>query len=318
MKLLSPSFFLIILLSISGYAKGLNPYQNTSRTQVIMGTFATISLPLEYAHKISSGFTYLRELESYLSSYSDKALLYKLNKNRKIPQHPMLHEILQKSLLYHKNTDGYFDITIGSMSKKLYRFGEDERLPTLHALDVAPLGMQHIVFNKSSIELQNNITLDLGGIGKGYAIDKLSQLYASQGLTKGKIALSGDIRCFDRCEVSIQDPFRQDSIMTTLQTNTPHVSISTSGTYRRYVQNKTHHHLMNPKTKRQGKDFVSVTIISQANNTLCDAIATAVSTMPKEIAIPFVKSQQKLGYILVTHEGEKILGNLEKFVHRKK
>ncbi|MEA1879473.1 MAG: FAD:protein FMN transferase [Campylobacterota bacterium] len=318
MKTISLSLFFAVLLGVMGCSKERKAYKSTSRTQVIMGTFSTITLPLKDADKINVGFSYLKELESYLSSYSDKAQLYTLNENRKIPTHPILKEILQESHLYYKKTNGYFDITVGSISKKLYHFGEEERIPTLHALEVAPLGMQHIILSKNSIELRNDITLDLGGIGKGYAIDKLSQLYDGKGITKGKISLSGDIRCFDTCDVSIQSPFEEESVMTTLEAKIPHLSISTSGTYRRYVREKKHHHLINPKTKTQGRDFVSVTIISQANNTLCDAVATAVSTMPKDIALQFVKSQKEFGYILVTPQGEKVLGNLEKFVHRKK
>ena len=57
-----------------------------------------------------------------------------------------------------------------------------------------------------------------------------------------------------------------------------------------------------------------MTIVADANNTLCDVMATAISTMPYAVALKFVKSQNEFGYLLVTPKGEEISGNLEKFV----
>ena len=176
------------------------------------------------------------------------------------------------------------------------------------------MGIDKVHIQNALITLDKEITIDLGGLGKGYAVDSLSAYYHTLGIEKGQIALSGDIRCLDLCSVGIQDPFNEENILTTLHAKIPDLSISTSGTYRRYIESKTHHHLINPKSKSQGRAFVSVTILTQADNTLCDVMATAISTMPKELALTFVKSQNDFGYILVTPQGEVIKGNLEKFV----
>jgi thiamine biosynthesis lipoprotein ApbE len=60
-----------------------------------------------------------------------------------------------------------------------------------------------------------------------------------------------------------------------------------------------------------------VTIVAQKDNILCDVMATAISTMPRKVALDFVKSQSTFGYLLVTPEGKMIKGNLEKFVEFK-
>jgi FAD:protein FMN transferase len=306
---------LFILFSFTLFT-GCEEQENTkiSRTQVIMGTFATLSLEEKDVAHIQKGFQYLKDIESILSSYKKDADVYQLNQKKQLTSNPTLKDILTKSKTYHTQTQGYFDITIGSITKALYHFGEAETIPTKEERDNAILGIDQISIQNEVIILGKDITVDLGGIGKGYAVDALSTYYHTLGIKKGQVALSGDIRCLDKCRVGIQDPYDEDKILSTLHAKVPNLSISTSGTYRRYVKSKTHHHLLNPKSKSQGHSFISVTIVTQADNTLSDVMATAIATMPKSIALKFVESQDNFGYILVTPEGKVIKGNLEKFV----
>ena len=291
--------------------------QTITRTQVIMGTFCSITLEEKHAKEIDAGFQHLKEVESILSSYQSNALVSRLNAERVVATDNILTDIIEKSKVYHTQTHGYFDITVGAITKKLYRFGEEERISTLQEQSNAPLGINNIQLERKTIRLDGNITIDLGGIGKGYGVDSLSKYYQTKDINKGQIALSGDIRCLDVCEVAIQSPFEEEKILGTIHSKTENLSISTSGTYRRYVKKQKHHHLINPKTKTQGRAFVSVTIIAHKDNTLCDAMATAISTMPKAVALKFVHAQKTFGYLLVTPEKEIISGNLEKFVEFK-
>jgi len=285
-------FFYIFLLSIL-YS------ENLSRTQVIMGTFCTIEIENNNNNLIDKGFKNLKDSEAILSSYRNNALLYKLNKQRIIESNLALEDILIKSKEYYQLTGGYFDITIGSITKELYHF---------------KLNINSIKLEKNYIKLEDNITLDLGGIGKGYAVDRLSSYYHKLNLSNVKIALSGDIRCFNRCSIDIQSPFNENKIIATIKSKVKNLSISTSGKYRRYVKSKKYHHLIDPKLKTQSSSFASVTIITQNNNTLCDAMATAISVMPLDKALEFVKSQKSFGYFLVTNNKEIIQGNLEDLI----
>ena len=69
-------YFLALLLLF-----GCGDEKTISRTQVIMGTFCTITLEENKAHHIDAGFQYLKELEHVLSSYKSNALVYRLTKN---------------------------------------------------------------------------------------------------------------------------------------------------------------------------------------------------------------------------------------------
>jgi len=285
-----------------------------TRTQALMGTFVHITLSTQYNPQISQSFTLIKEIEHSLSSYASKALVYRLNIEHQVPYDNYLAEALQLSKAYYQDTHGYFDITIGSISKKLYHFGEENSsVPNKKALQQAKLNIEAIEINATTITTKQDITIDLGGMGKGYTVDKVANFLEEQNITKGIVALSGDIRCLDVCSFELQSPYSEQTFAS-LTSKIPQLSISTSGTYRRYINSKENHHLINPKTAKQGRAFVSVSLFTHANNAKIDAYATAISVMPLDVALTFLKEHDEIGYILVKSDGNVVYENVEKFV----
>lgn len=301
-------FLYVCLLTLSLFSQEM-----LTRTQVHMGTFVHITLASQYNRQISEAFIYTARLNHSLSSYENN-LVYKLNATHKVSYDATLAQAIKLSQVYYKNTNGYFDITIGSISKDLYHFGEDNAtIPSVEALQKAKIEMHDIHITRDFIQTKKGITIDLGGMGKGYAVDRVVMFLEEQNISKGVVAFSGDIRCLNICEVELQSPFSEQTFAA-LQAKNPHLSISTSGTYRRYVQNQKHHHLIDPKTAKQGKAFVSVSLLANANNAKIDAYATALSVMSKEQALAFLKKHEKIGFVLVENTGNILYGNLSKFV----
>ncbi|CAA6798710.1 MAG: Thiamin biosynthesis lipoprotein ApbE [uncultured Sulfurovum sp.] len=288
--------------------------QAIQRTQLQMGTFGTISLKKESQHEISQGFKLLKEIELSLSSYNKKALLYKLNQYKKVKANNYLLESIHRSQELYTKSNGFFDISIGSVTKKLYNFGEEEQIPSQEALRNASTNINGIHIKDNIISLDKNITLDLGGMGKGFGVDKVGNYYREQNISHGIIALSGDIQVLHPTSVYLDSPFHEKTFAE-LKILQPNTSISTSGTYRRYVKTQKHHHLINPKTKMQGKSFVSITLITKQNNTLIDAMATAIGVMSVKEALHFLVTNPHIAYILVRPNGNVLYGNLEKLVH---
>jgi thiamine biosynthesis lipoprotein len=300
-----PLLILILFIQITLNAK------DTQRQQVIMGTFTSITLDKKNNKEIQKGFTILKKIEKSLSSYDKQALLYQLNLNKYVTSDIFLLESIQKSLYFYKLSNGYFNIAIGSVTKELYHFGEEEQIPSVNALKIASTNISSIHIKNNFITIDKNTTLDLGGMGKGYAVDKVANYYREQNISHGIIALSGDIRLLHPTTVYINSPFTNEPFAK-LQTLYSNTSVSTSGTYRRYVKDKKHHHLINPKNKKQGRAFTSVTLITQNDNSLIDAMATAISVMPKEEALHFLLNNPHIGYILVRPNGNVLYGNLKK------
>ncbi len=284
-----------------------------TRTQVLMGTFVHITLPIQNNRQISESFTQLHAIEEALSSY-EPHLVYRLNHTHTVPYNTTLAKTLELSRKYYADTYGYFDITIGSVSKILYHFGEENAtLPSNEALQHAKFNIDAINITEHNISTQEGIALDLGGMGKGFGVDAVVKQLEEQNITQGIIALSGDIRCLDVCTFALQSPYSEQTFAA-LKSKIPQLSISTSGTYRRYVGTKDKHHLINPKTAKQGKAFVSVSLFTQADNSKIDAYATAISVMSLETALIFLKEHDDIGFVLVKSDGKIIYGNLEKLV----
>lgn len=285
-----------------------------TRTQVLMGTFVSMTLHKTESEKITKSFELIKQIEASLSSYDSNASLFKLNKTHRIALDPYLAEAIALSRSYYEQTHGYFDITIGSISKNLYHFGEEQTYsPSKQALQNAHMDIRGITIDNKNIITDENITIDLGGMGKGYGADKVAEYLHEQNITEGIIALSGDIRCLDHCEVYLQSPYSEQTFAK-IKSQKTQLSISTSGSYRRFAKTKEAHHLINPKTASQGREFVSVSLFTTANNAKIDAYATALSVMPKTEALAFLKEMKNIGFVLVDKEGKILYGNVTDLV----
>ncbi len=283
---------------------------SSQRTQMHMGTL--ISVTCEEENGIDAVFDEFAKLDNLLSTYKETSEISTLNRNNiLIPSH-QTREILQRSLEMNTVSRGAFDITIGSLTHSAYRFGYDnEHLPTSNELtkDARFVGTKNITLHDTTIKTTKGSIIDLGGIGKGYAVDKSIELLEKQGVKKAIIAASGDIGCLGACEISIQDPFRPDGAIATIKSNLPRFAISTSGNYERYIKTKANNHLISPKTHKPQQWFASVTLIDSSDNTRLDALATAVSVMKEKEAIKMLE-ELKIGYILIRNDGKSITSKM--------
>ncbi|MBA1432873.1 MAG: FAD:protein FMN transferase [Epsilonproteobacteria bacterium] len=267
-----------------------------TRQKVAMGTFVSISVDKEHRKLVLPAFKLLKEIESSISSYDENSPIYKLNQNKSVKFDAYSYEALRLSEDYYQNTDGYFDIAVGSITKDLYRFGEDERIASEASLQKASTSLSGLLFDDKEAIITDTIKIDLGGMGKGYGVDKISHFFVKQGVKSAVIALSGDIRCIGVCKIAVNDPLEEQSVLATFTMRKS--AVSTSGNYNRYVGDVSHNHLIDPKKKVSERNFISVTLISKLPSATLDAYATAVSVMPKKKAYAFL-AKQKLAYIIL-------------------
>lgn len=300
----------IIFYLMTAYftSPALKAEELVKRTQVMMGTYITISLEKEQMELSKAVFERLKKVEMALSSYDKDAEIYRLNKAHETAISSDTYEALALSRTYYKRTKGYFDISIGSITKGLFHFGEQERIPSAKELLNAKVDFKGLHFTKKRAWIDDGVKIDLGGMGKGFGVDKAVELLKEQGVSRGVVALSGDIFCLHECKMRIQDPFSEGTLanFTMAQKNT---AISTSGNYRRYVQSSQYNHLINPKTRASQKTFASITLISDRySNSDLDAYATAASVMPRQEAFAFLDAFKGLGYLVVSND-KKIVMN---------
>ena len=259
----------------------------------------------------------MASVEKVLSSYDPAAEVYRLNRSGTLQISPALYDALQSAVRYYVESDGYFDVTIGALSRGGYRFGEAERVPGDEEAAAAPVGLKLLEFNATSARLAAGAMLDFGGFGKGVGVDAAAAALRVCGVREGTVALSGDIRCLGHCLLAIQDPFSEGTLAT-FESLAPETGMSTSGDYRRFVGDKSHNHLLDPKTRMSERAFASITLVGTVSSGDLDAWTTAAAVMPPEKSIVFLRTLP-VGYVLVYNNGTIVeSANLSHYLKRVK
>lgn len=286
------------------------------RSRVMMGTYISISSENADEKLINEAFDEFKRVDVALSNYKTEAECFRLNKFRELNASDMLIDALQKSLYFYKKSDGYFDITVGSITKELFHFGEDERLVSKSELKKAIVAIDGIKINRNNITLEDGVYIDFGGIGKGYAVDLASRFLQDNGIKDAVVAASGDVRCLSVCDIYIESPFKEATMFAMIGTKIDNIAVSTSGDYRRFVKNRSNNHIINPKKKKSASFFASVTLLTVGDNTSADAFATAIAAMDGQKGVEFAKSLNGYAYLLIANDGRIFKGNLEKFAKK--
>jgi thiamine biosynthesis lipoprotein len=158
--------------------------------------------------------------------------------------------------------------------------------------------------------------LDLGGIAKGYAVDKAVEAMWREGAIGGMVGAGGDIRCFgkpadkDTWRVGLQNPvaaklpdsngvISAEEVLMVLKVND--MAVTTSGDYRRFVtiDGKRYSHIIDTNTATGASKLSSDTILA-ATAVDADALSTAVNVMGAEKGLALVESLGGVEAILIT------------------
>lgn len=276
------------------------------RTQVHMGTLISVRVADE--NLSDEIFSLFRDLDERLSTYKSDSEISRLNRNYEANLSLIARDVVERSIVMNRVTHGAFDVTIGSLTHGAYHFGTEEKLPTsaeiTHALSL--VGGDRIVVAKDTVRVVPGTIIDLGGIAKGYAVDLACGIVTRHSVHRAVIAASGDIGCLGECEVKIADPFHPNGCIVSISSSLPRFAISTSGNYERYIRNKEHNHLLDPKSGRSEQIFASVTLMGEGDNTALDALSTAVAVMKEKEGIALLESLPHIRYYLVHNDGRVI------------
>lgn len=197
-----------------------------------------------------------------------------------------LFDILQKSLVINEKTQGYFDITLNSTLNKL-GYKDQNNLTSSKIKEYLTL----IKNFGNSIKLENNScrlskNIDLGGIGKGYLIDKLRLFLIKKNIKEFTINAGGDIYIHSnkRRKVFLEHPTKDNFVFGEIEIK----NLSFCSSSPKYRKFKNNHHLINPKTKKSSFENSQIYILHKSA-TFADAYATAFFVMPTKKAIEISK-----------------------------
>lgn len=257
----------------------------------LMGTYAYIELPSQNLNL--TAYKYLKEIEMKLSDYIDSSEVSKINLNagnKFVRVSDITLEVIKSSIEISQKTWGFFDITVGALTinaKRLGNISEDSAIKLINFKDI-------VIFGDSVMLARKGMAIDLGGIGKGFAIEKTYNCLRSN---SGFISIGGDMKVWGhKRTLAIKNPI-EDGVLVQM-VNSKNVSISTSGNYlRKHIETVD--------------DRIVQITVAHENATFADAYATALFAMSKDLRERFLDENLDVGVLILYNDGSVFMN--EKF-----
>ena len=303
--------------------RGRDAVMVDSGYRVVMGTFSRVVVIADSQRKaracIEAVFETQERIEALMSYHRADSELNTVNRyaaDKPIPVNPMTFEVLQQAVHFSELSGGAFDVTVGPLVDLWRQAGETDDPPTQEALAKAraKVGYGKLLLDEKKVTVQFAVAgmrIDLGGIAKGYAVDKCVRAMIKRGALGGMVDLGGNIRCFGRppqgrehWRVGLQDPnvapddlAGPEPLMVLTITDE---SVATSGDYRRFVNvhGEKQSHILDTHTGRGAAKLASVTIIAP-DATSADALSTAVSVLGQEKGLDLIETLPNTEAILI-------------------
>lgn len=224
-------------------------------------------------------------------------------------------DLIEKAKEYCNITEGAFDITIAPVVKTWGFTEEVKRVPSdeeiQQKLQLVDNNKLHIDKQNSTVYLENeNMSIDLGGIAKGYASNKVNEILKKNGVSSAVISLGGNVSVTGKrpdgtkWRIAVQDPMNSEGYVGIL--NVEDTSVITSGVYQRFFEQngKKYHHIIDTKTGKPTQNgLLSVTIVCD-NGAMADALSTSVMVAGLQKGSELWRKLDNFGMIVITDSNE--------------
>lgn len=263
--------------------------------------------------KIALAVAEIRRIEKLFTTFDESSQTNQINGMagiRPVKVDPEVFELIKRSLKISAITNGAFDITYGSIDKRLWNFDRTmTRLPDSETAKsmVRLINYRNVILDEQACTVmlkEKGMRIGFGGIGKGYAADRAKALLVQEGVQSGIVNASGDLITWGSqadqqpWTIGIAHPDNARAAFSWL--NISNLAIATSGNYEKYVQinGKKYSHTINPRTGMPVTGIKSVTIVSPYAE-IADAMATPVMVMGVQAGLDLINQIKYLGCIIV-------------------
>lgn len=290
------------------------------RSRLLLGTVVDITVyeerPQRFVPAIEAAFDEMARLEAQTSFYrrdSDVTRLSATQGDSAVAAETL--QILAKGLQVAKASRGAFDMTLGRL-KVLWGFGSAHpRLPAPDEIEaaLASSGPDVLAIEHDRVIKRTNAWIDLGGIAKGYIIDRAVAVLVDAGVTCAAINAGGDLRFIGHRDapwrVGIRHPRKADALLATLVLSEP-LAVVTSGDYERFFEQQgvRYHHLFDPATGMPARRCQSVTVVSR-EAVLADALATAVFVLGPQQGLALLEGYPQTWALIVAADGTTVVSD---------
>lgn len=319
---------LLAVLVMAGCSENDRPLEPPVRFEGnIFGTFyqVTIMDPLTQgqSRELEEGF--LAELESVdqaMSTYRDDAELMAFNEAPLEEWQPLSNELIEVLAISQSVADishGAFDITVGDLVN-LWSFGpgaRPEEVPSDEALtkQLAQVGFDAVEIDSQQMQARRtrDVFVDLSGVAKGHATDRVAAYLDQQGIEHYLVNLGGDLIARGQRHKEEQTPWRigievpedgqqrAQHVIPLAGTALASMSVATSGDYRNYfeVDGQRFSHTIDPRTGRPVTHQLASVSVFHPSNAWADAWATALLVLGEEEAMQVARENSLKVLMLV-------------------
>jgi FAD:protein FMN transferase len=285
------------------------------RCRPLLGTFVEITLEDEGSeawlqHTASKAFQLIESVQRLMSFHSQESDVFRLNQCGHLTPltvHPWTAQVLRQAVELSVATEGAFDVTLVPRmvaAGLLPRHGRGQILSEAGRWE----DIQFLTDgNNAQIFLRQPLKVDLGGIAKGFAVDKAIDFLAASGVARAIVNAGGDLRVHgsEHMEVSVRHPARPHA--QTLPALMLRPALATSGAY--FVKQRMGvakaNHIIHPHTGKLLKSNDSVSVFAPTCM-VADALTKAVLLAPQPLWNKVLKDHNSLA-LFITRKGEQVL-----------
>jgi FAD:protein FMN transferase len=291
------------------------------RTEAIMGTRIYVEVWADDAAQgnaaIEAVMEEMRRIDALMSHYKPDSELSLINERaaqEPVRVDPELFDLIKLSTHFSQLTDGAFDVTYASVGY-LYNYPLHVH-PTEEQIKAAlpAVNWRYLVFDAEHHTIRfarPGMRIDLGGIAKGYAVDRGIAILKAHGIAHAIVTAGGDSRLLGDHRgrpwlVSIAHPDEPHNPAKVV-TRIPLVdcAVSTSGDYERYFDEAgvRYHHIIDPHTGHSATRVRSATIIGPTA-TQTDGLSKTAFVLGPEKALEIIERLPDFDAVFVTPEGK--------------
>jgi len=255
----------------------------------------------------------IEQLEEQLTIFRDTSEISRLNRmaaERPVKVEPRLYQLLKQSRELYEQTSGAFDVTAGPLARIWGFVRRKGRMPSPEdiALALERVGSQYLrmMDDETSIGFDRaGMEINLGAIGKGYALDRCAEILRAHGINdfllhggQSSILAAGNRAGESGWLVGLRDPMRPERRIAEIRLRDR--AIGTSGTANQFFHHdgRRYGHIVDPRSGWPAERLVGTTVLA-ATAAEADALATAFFVLGCEAAESFCASRPDLSAILI-------------------
>lgn len=302
-----------VMLLLSGCDEKQNDASLKSSVSFFaMDTYITVTAYGENAERAANASKErIETLEKLWSVTDSESEIYRANSTGQAELSSETAELVRYALERCRETKGALDITLYPVVSAWGFTKEEHRVPSdaeLTAL-LENVGYDRITLDGNKLTVPDNMQIDLGSVGKGYAGDLAAKNIRENGVTSALLDLGGNIQTIGAkpdgspWKIGVRSPYGDGSFATV---SVKDKAVITSGGYERYFEEngEVYWHILDPKTgKSSHSGLVSVTVIGDEGR-LCDALSTSLFVMGIDRAEQLWKERKDFDFIAVSETGE--------------